>query len=59
LTNGHSKTTRNHDAMRGLYFAWYDFCRVHSTIKTTPAVQAGIVPAMWSLETLLTAAVAG
>lgn len=58
LTNGHSKKTRNHDAMLGLYFAWYNFVRKHSTIKTTPAVKAGIVPTQWSLEKLLTIAAA-
>jgi hypothetical protein len=56
LTNGHSKKTRNHDAMLGLYFAWYSFCRKHSTIKCTPAQKAGIVKSKWDLETLLTVA---
>ena len=58
LTNGHSKKTRNHDAMLGLYFAWYNWCRNHSTIKTTPAVQAGIATEKWTLERLLTEAAA-
>ena len=58
LTNAHSKTQRNHDAMLGLYFAWYNFRRKHSTIKTTPAVKAGIVNDMWDLGTLLTKAAA-
>jgi len=59
LTNGHSKKQKNHDAMLGLYFAWYNFCRTHMTLKTTPAVKAGIVPSKWTLETLLTVAAAG
>ena len=58
LTNAHSKTTRNHDAMLGLYFAWYNFCRKHSTIKTTPAVKAGLTDSAWSMEKLLTVAAA-
>lgn len=58
LTNAHSKTTRNHDAMLGLYFAWYNWCRNHSTIKTTPAVQAGLTDTVWSMEKLLTMAAA-
>ncbi len=53
LTNAHSKKTRNHDAMLGLYFAWYNWTRRHSTIKTTPAVQAGLADEPWSLERLL------
>jgi hypothetical protein len=58
LTNAHSKIVRNHDAMLGLYFAWYNFCRKHSTIKTTPAVKAGLADSAWSLEKLLTIAAA-
>ena len=56
LTNAHSKKTRNHDAMLGLYFAWYNFCRNHSTIKTTPAVAAGIASEAWTMERLLNVA---
>lgn len=56
LTNGHSKKNRNHDAMLGLYFAWYNWCRKHLTIKTTPAVKAGIATEVWSLGRLLTEA---
>lgn len=56
LTNGHSKKTRNHDAMLGLYFAWYNWCRRHSTIKSTPAVKAGLATEQWTLERLLTMA---
>ena len=56
LTNAFSKKTRNHDAMLGLYFAWYNWVRKHSTIKTTPSVQAGLADEPWSLERLLTAA---
>jgi hypothetical protein len=33
LTNAHSKKWENHEAMLGLYFAWYNFVRVHSTIR--------------------------
>ena len=56
LTNAHSKKNRNHDAMLGLYFAWYNWCRHHMTIKTTPAVQAGLATEKWTLERLLTEA---
>lgn len=53
LTNAHSKKTRNHDAMLGLYFAWYNFCRKHATIKATPAPKAGLAGECWSLTRLL------
>lgn len=53
LTNAHSKKWANHEAMMGLYFAWYNFCRVHSTIKTTPAIAQGLTDHVWSIEELL------
>ena len=53
LTNGHSKKTRNHDAMLGLYFAWYNWVRKHSTLKTTTAVKAGLADEPWTHERLL------
>jgi IS1 family transposase len=56
LTNGHSKCWENHAAMIGLYFGWYNYCRVHSTIKTTPAVAQGLANKPWSIEELLMAA---
>jgi transposase-like protein/IS1 family transposase len=53
LTNGHSKKWQNHNAAFGLYFAYYNFCRVHSTIKKTPAVESGFASETWSVEKLL------
>ena len=53
LTDGHSKKWENHEAALGLFFAYYNFCRVHSTIKTTPAVAAGLLAETWSLQRLL------
>jgi transposase-like protein/IS1 family transposase len=54
LTNGHSKSWKHHEAMLGLFFAWYNFCRVHATIKTTPAVAQGLTDHVWTIEELLT-----
>jgi hypothetical protein len=53
LTNGFSKKVENHRAAIALHFAWYNFCRKHQTIKTTPAIAAGITDHVWSLEELL------
>jgi transposase-like protein/IS1 family transposase len=53
LTNAHSKKWENHEAMLGLYFAWYNFVRVHSTIKTTPALAQGLTDHVWTIEELL------
>jgi len=53
LTNAFSKKWENHKAALGLFFGYYNFCRVHSTIKTTPAVAAGLTDRVWSVEELL------
>jgi hypothetical protein len=53
LTDGHSKKWENHEAALGLFFAYDNFCRVHSTIKGTPAKAAGLTGETWSLERLL------
>jgi hypothetical protein len=53
LTDGHSKLWRNHEAAIALFFAYYNFCRVHSTIKTTPAAKAGLTDHVWSMSELI------
>ncbi len=39
--------------MVSLFVAWQNFVRVHSTIKTTPAVKAGLTDHVWTVEELL------
>ena len=39
--------------MLALFVAWYHFCRPHMTLKTTPAVAAGLAAEPWSVEQLL------
>ena len=53
LTNAFSKKWENHEYHLAIYFLYYNFCRVHSTIKTTPAVKAGIAAHPWTVEELL------
>lgn len=53
LTNGHSKKVENHKHMTTLFFMAYNFCRVHMTIKTTPAIRAGLTDHKWSIEELV------
>ncbi len=53
LTNGFSKKLRNHKAALALFIAYYNYCRVHSTLKTTPAVAAGLTDRVWSVAELL------
>lgn len=53
LTNGFSKKWANHHAALALYFAYYNFCRMHKTIRCTPAMAAGITKSVWTLKDLL------
>ncbi|MBN2292639.1 MAG: hypothetical protein JXM70_09450 [Pirellulales bacterium] len=53
LTNAYSKKWENHEAALALFFAYYNYCRVHSTIKKTPAVAAGLTDHPWGVEELL------
>jgi transposase-like protein/IS1 family transposase len=54
LTNAHSKKLENQKAAISLYMAWYNFCRVHSSLRVTPAMEAGLTDHVWSLSELLT-----
>lgn len=56
LTNAFSKKWENLKAAIALFFAYYNFCRVHSSIKTTPAVASGLTDHVWSIGELLAAA---
>lgn len=53
LTNGFSKKVENLSAAVALHFAWYNLIRPHSTIKTTPAVAAGVVERPWTMYDLV------
>jgi hypothetical protein len=53
LTNAHSKKLENLTCAVALHFAYYNFCRVHSTLKTTPAVAAGVTDHVWTLKELI------
>jgi IS1 family transposase len=53
LTNGFSKKLENHGHALALYFMHYNFCRIHKTLRVTPAMEAGIADHPWSLEELV------
>lgn len=53
LTNGFSKKVENHAAAISLHFMHYNFCRVHKTLGTTPAVAAGVTDHVWKLSELI------
>lgn len=53
LTNGFSKKLANLKAACALHFAHYNFCRVHSSLRVTPAMAAGVTAEIWPLQSLL------
>jgi IS1 family transposase len=53
LTNAFSKKVENHAAAVALWFMYYNFCRLHQTLRVTPAMEAGIANHMWSVEELV------
>jgi len=53
LTNGFSKKVDNHRHMVALHYMHYNFCRVHQTLRVTPAQEAGVSGHIWSIEELI------
>lgn len=58
LTNGFSKQLENHCAAISLYVAHYNLCRVHESLRSTPAMALGIADRVWTIGDLLDAALA-
>jgi len=50
LTNGFSKKPQNLQHALALHFIYYNFCRKHQTLKTTPAIAAGLTDRIWTLH---------
>jgi IS1 family transposase len=53
LTNAFSKKVENHAHMVALYTVWYNFIRAHKTLKTTPAIAAGITDRVWGFAEIV------
>jgi hypothetical protein len=53
LTNGFSKKTENHEAAVALHYMYYNFVRIHQTLRVTPAMEAGITDHLWSVEKIV------
>jgi IS1 family transposase len=53
LTNAFSKKIENHTAAVALHFMHYNFCRIHKTLRVTPAMEAGIAQHVWSIEEII------
>ena len=52
-TNGFSKTIENHRNTIDLFATYYNFIKIHQTLETTPAVEAGLAPYPYTLEWLV------
>lgn len=53
LTNAFSKKWENLEAAYTLWFAYYNFCRVHKTLRVTPAMESGITDHVWTISELI------
>jgi len=56
LTNAHNKKLENHGAAVAFLFAYYSLVLIHSTIRCTPAMTAGVTSTVWDMRDLLDAA---
>jgi hypothetical protein len=56
LTNAFSKKVENHAAMVAIHFLYYNFGRIHKTLRVTPAMQVGLADHVWSLEEIVSLA---
>ncbi len=50
LTNGFSKKLQNHACAIALHYMHYNFCRIHKSLRVTPAMEAGVIDHVWSIE---------
>lgn len=53
LTNGFSKKVENHEHMLALHYMYYNFARIHQSLRVTPAMEAGVSDHVWSLDEII------
>jgi hypothetical protein len=53
LTNGFSKKVENHEHSLAVHYMFYNFGRIHQTLRVTPAMEAGLTDHVWSLEEIV------
>ena len=53
LTNAFSKKLENYVHVLDLYFVWYNWCRCHTALRTSPAQAAGLTDALHDAEWLV------
>ncbi len=54
LTNAFSKKLENHALSVNLHYMHYNFCRLHKTLRVTPAMAAGVTDRLWSVSDIVT-----
>jgi hypothetical protein len=53
LTNGFSKKIENLEHAVALHYMHYNFCRIHQSLRVTPAMEAGVADHVWSIEEVI------
>ncbi len=53
LTNGFSKKVENHAYSVALHYMHYNFCRIHKTLRVTPAMAAGVTDHVWEIKDII------
>jgi IS1 family transposase len=53
LTNGFSKKFENHMHSVALHFMYYNFCRIHQSLRVTPAMEAEVTDCLWNIEDII------
>lgn len=53
LTNAFSKKVENLEHAVALHFMYYNFCRIHQTLRVTPAMAAGVTDRLWEIEDIV------
>jgi IS1 family transposase len=53
LTNAFSKKVEHHAYQVALHFMYYNFCRIHQTLRCTPAMEAGVSDHVWSIDEIV------
>jgi hypothetical protein len=54
LTNAFSKKLENHALSVALHYMHYNFCRIHKTLRITPAMAAGVTDRLWTVADIVT-----
>ena len=53
LTNAFSKKIENHEAAAALFFMHYNFCKIHGSLRCTPAMAAGVSSKVWEVADII------